>query len=103
MRLGDLRSYGSWVYRTFLVLVKYLDERMSDCFTYGGLRRYFEANDLWRYIDYHTLERGVRRLAQLGLLRRVKLKRKMLFCVTEDYWLARNEYIEKYGEPRIVP
>ncbi len=62
----------------------YLEERgypEKRCFTYRGLRAWWDANGKWRGSEWHTVERAVRKLAEMGYLRRVRRGRTVIFCV----------------------
>ena len=67
-------------------------------FTYRDIRIYFfrmvKQRRMYR-IDWHTVERGLRRLAEMGFLRRVKYRRTVKFVVMPPL-------IRYYGLPDIV-
>ena len=62
----------------------YLEERgypEKRCFTYRGLRAWWQANRKYEGSEWHTVERSIRRLAELGYLKRVRKGKRVVFCV----------------------
>ena len=67
-----------------IVFIKlYLEEQdyPKKCFTYRGLRAWWQANRKYEGSEWHTVERAIRRLAEEGYLRRIKKGRRVIFCV----------------------
>lgn len=73
---------------TLKLIAEYLRSRGQRCFTYHGLHRYWEGSRIRRGIDWHTVERAVRKLAKWGWLKRIEkridYRRKSIFCLTEN-------------------
>ena len=61
----------------------YLESRGDGkrCFTYRGLRAWWDANRKWEGSEWHTVERAIRKLAEEGYLRRVRKGRRVIFCI----------------------
>lgn len=57
--------------RALHYVVQYYAETGRDTFTYRSLRRWWDERRLWRESEWHSVERGVRYLAEMGYLRRV--------------------------------
>lgn len=101
--LGDLESYAR---ATFVLVLRFLHRPQSrgPCFTYRGLRNWLHYNPSvkGRY-EWHTVERGVRRLAELGVLRRVRKGRKVIFCPGKYYVALKMEYLSRLRESGAEP
>ena len=71
-----------------LLIKRYLDEKGYRWFTYRGLRFWVERN--YPELEWHTVERGVRKLAELGLLRRNMYRkngrRRVSFEPTQEFY-----------------
>ena len=55
---------------TLRLIAEYLRETGRRCFTYRSLRAYWDRRRLWRELEWHTVERNIRWLAEEGLLER---------------------------------
>lgn len=67
-----------------IVFIKlYLEEQdyPKKCFTYRGLRAWWQANRKYEGSEWHTVERAIRKLAELGYLKRIKKGKRVIFCV----------------------
>ena len=77
--------------RTLRLIADYLSERSGQrCFTYRGLRRYWDRRRLYS-LEWHTAERAVRRLAEAKWLVRVRRGRRVIFCLGERLELLLGE------------
>ena len=81
-----VREFGLSGVRVLGMVYRYVEERGGGrCFTYRGLMGWWSRKGLYRSIDWHTVERAVRRLAEVGVLKRVfKGRRKVMFCLTDE-------------------
>ena len=79
-----LRSMGEKKRATVKLIADYLRHSGSECFTYRGLRRFWDMRRMWRVLEWHTVERVVRELAQYGWLARRWSGRRVEFCVSEN-------------------
>lgn len=86
------------VYQTFILILKYLASRESKtyCFKYRGLQNWF----FYKYKsddkpEYHTVERAIRHLARLGVLRRIEKRggREVIFCPGRYFDNVKWDYI----------
>jgi len=69
-----------------LIIDRYLSEKNQRCFTYRGFRVWFYKQEWYRDIEWHTVERCIRRLAEEGLLDRKFIKRNfVVFCRNERF------------------
>ena len=67
-----------------LMIKRYLDEKKQRCLTYRGLRSWLYKHPEYRDVEWHTVERVLRRLAEERYLERVELGgKKVIFCWTE--------------------
>lgn len=67
-----------------LMIYRYLSEKGQKCFTYRGLRAWMYRKPEYRDLEWHTIERVIRKLAEDGFLDRVELSpRKVIFCWNE--------------------
>jgi len=67
-----------------LMIRRYLDEKKQRCFTYRGLRSWMYRQKEYRDLEWHTVERTIRKLVEDRLLERVELKKnQVIFCWTE--------------------
>jgi len=66
------------------------------CWTYRGLRYHLYYRYQNKSVEWHTVERTLRKLAEEGLLRRREIRRKkrVLFCTTPDYELLVSQVQE---------
>lgn len=96
-------------YRTFILALRYFQARESRgeagaCLTYQGLRSWFfyalsraERDGL----DWHTVERSLRALAERGVFRRVRRGRRVLFCKTDLFYRLMLEYRRRLRQARL--
>lgn len=101
--LDDLESYARV---TFILVLRFLHRPQSrgQCFTYRGLRNWLHYNpDVKGRYEWHTIERGVRRLAELGVLRRARRGRKVVFCPGRHYHQLKLEYLARLREHGAEP
>ena len=96
--LGYCRLYGRGVQRpynrsyniTAWLIRQRLKYTRRQCFTYAGLRNTYNYYKRKQEIalDWHTVEREIRRMAEAGLLKRVILRKngrqKVVFCTNGD-------------------
>jgi len=80
---------------SYLLIIKhYLVEKKQRCFTYRGFRAWLFRQREYRDMEWHTMERVVRKLAEQGFLTRVeKSKRCVLFCWNDLAERAYREYM----------
>lgn len=76
---------------TSKLIYNYLNEYNKKCFTYRGLRAYWSYKRLYRESEWHTIERKIRKMAELGLLERKVFKngngsRLVAFCPTKLFY-----------------
>ena len=102
----ELAAFSETEKKTLKLIADYLRYRRENsgpdkppprCFTYRGLRWYWDTKRLHNGLEWHTAERVVRKLAQLGWLSRRILPHRgvkhVVFCLTSNL-----EYIlEKLG------
>ena len=69
---------------TLKLIAEYLSEVGRRCFTYRGLRAYWDVRRLWNELEWHTVERNIRWLAENGLLRRIQRGRSVIFCLEDE-------------------
>jgi len=101
-----LDSLPPSLYRTLVLVYRYVyrDGRSSRCFTYQGLRSWIH------YVlpkaerpEWHTVERAVRKLAELKVIKRIKRGRKVVFCPGR-YWLdLLYEYRRRLRQAALPP
>ncbi|MCE4609805.1 MAG: hypothetical protein F7C36_05445 [Desulfurococcales archaeon] len=78
--------------QTILLLDDYLEYKREqgwsdNCFTYRGLQYHlFYRYQNKKNVQWHTVERTLRKLAEEKLLRRIEFKKKkrVLFCLTPE-------------------
>jgi len=82
-----------------LLVNSYLAEKGQRCFTYRGLRTWLFRKQEYRDIEWHTVERSIRKLAEHGYLDRVELESgDLLFCInTNAKKLLRTILESTYG------
>lgn len=66
------------------------------CWTYRGLRYHLYYRYQNKSVEWHTVERTLRKLAEEGLLRRREIRRRkrVLFCATPEYELLVQSVME---------
>ncbi len=87
-------SHRPSLYQTLIVINDYLNsgEQPRRCFTYRGIRAYWTRNKLWDTIEYHTLTRNIRKLVELGYLKRIYIKHmrargsRTIYCPTQRFY-----------------
>lgn len=100
-----LSAFSETERKTLRLLAEYLryrrensepDKPMPRCFTYKGLRWYYNKTRAYRHLEWHTVERNIRRLAEnKWLARRIfgtpRGGKTALFCLTSnlEYVLAK--------------
>ncbi len=69
---------------SYLVMLKrYLEETGRRCVSYVGLRKWIYGSGKYADLEWHTVERALRKLAEHGYLERVELSgRRVVFCMT---------------------
>ena len=98
-----LSAFSETERKTLKLLAEYLRYRRGEtgkdirCFTYKGLRWYYNKTRAYRHLEWHTVERNIRRLAENKWLSRRILPHRgvkhVVFCLTSNL-----EYIlEKLG------
>ncbi len=101
-----LDSLSPYVRRTFILLLRYFASRQQPqaCLTYQGVRGWF-FYALSRQdrdgLEWHTVERGIRALAELGVLRRLRRGRRVVFCKTDAFYQLTMEYRRKLEGARL--
>lgn len=88
MGLRFWNSIPPYARTTFILIIKYTDrpDRRTRCFTYKGLRNYLSYNREARgKFEWHTIERGVRKLAEEGYLKRVRKGKIVIFCPGDKF------------------
>lgn len=65
--------------------------RDRKCFTYQGLMNWYQKVRRGRQ-HWHTVERKIRRLAQLGYLTRIPKGKIMIFCPTPRFWAVVHQH-----------
>ena len=87
------------LYRTLLLINEYLQVKRRRGFTYRGLRAYWDMKGLYRderdpAREWHTVERAIRKLAELGFLERRhprSNKKTVIFYPTKRFWRVIEE------------
>lgn len=77
---------------TIKLIADYLRSKHQNCFTYKGLRGFYDKTRSYRRLEWHTVERNIRELAQYGWLVRNEKRRKegrhwvrhVWFCLTDN-------------------
>ena len=80
--------------RTVILVNEYLQVSRRKGFTYRGLRAYWSKKGFFRDSkdparEWHTVERAIRKLAELGFLERYHPrdnKRQVIFYPTKRFW-----------------
>jgi len=72
----------------------------SECFTYRGLRLWLTYNKMYRDLEWHTVERAIRRLASDGYLWRIDGKSYVLFCMNDRSKEIIENYRKQMNSPR---
>ncbi|BAA79694.1 hypothetical protein APE_0718 [Aeropyrum pernix ovoid virus 1] len=81
--------------RTLILIYRYVyrEGRTSRCFTYQGLRSWIHyALPKHERPEWHTVERAIRRLAELEVVRRLRRGRKVIFCPGKHWHQLLVEY-----------
>lgn len=93
-----LSAFSESTRKTIRLIAEYLGGRGQRCFTYRGLRRYWDRKRAYYTLEWHTAERAIRKLAEDGWLKRVEIRekkrgggRKVLFCLTEPLRILLEE------------
>ena len=76
------------LYRTLLLIHEYLAVYRKRGFTYNGIKRYAASKGFYREYTDRTLDRAIRKLAELGFLTRYHPKdnkKKVIFIPTERF------------------
>ncbi len=92
MRLEELSGSE---YRTLVLVYRYVyrDGRASRCFTYQGLRSWIHyALPKAERPEWHTIERAIRRLAELEIVSRIRKGKKVIFCPGRYWYQLLDEY-----------
>ena len=75
--------------RTLLLVHEYLVVKRRRGFTYNGIKAYAAQKGVYREFTDRTLDRNIRKLAELGFLDRVHPKdnrKKVIFIPTKRFW-----------------
>jgi len=69
-----------------IYLSKLLLQYPYNSFYYNDLRKYYysKSNPLPKSYDWHSIERAIRKFAEIGLLNRVKKGKKVKFYICKD-------------------
>ena len=87
----------------YIILInRYLSERNQRCFTYRGLRSWIYKQPEYRDVEWHTVERTIRKLVEDGYLDRIEIKRnQVLFCINDKFKRALSAVMRSiYGDER---
>ncbi|RLG79878.1 MAG: hypothetical protein DRO40_12045 [Thermoprotei archaeon] len=87
------------LYRTLLLINEYLQVKCRRGFTYDGIKAYAAEKGFYRNYSDRTLDRGVRKLRELGYLRSIEKKAKrnnrtvtiVIFIPTKRFWRVVEE------------
>ncbi|ALL02085.1 hypothetical protein Pyrde_2042 [Pyrodictium delaneyi] len=99
----ELAAFSESERRTLRLIAEYLSNKKGrrDCFVYKYLRMYYERRGWENVVEWHTVERNIRRLAEHGwLVRRVYAKhrggRAVVFCLSEglEHLLAKLGWLK---------
>ena len=80
--------------RTLLLIHEYLVVKRRRGFTYNGIKAYAASKGVYREFTDRTLDRNIRKLAELGFLDRIHPrdnKKKVIFIPTERFWRVIEE------------
>ena len=102
-----LSAFSETERKTLRLIAEYLGYRRGEtgkdirCFTYKGLRWYYNKTRAYRHLEWHTVERNIRRLAEnKWLARRIfgtpRGGKTALFCLTSnlEYILGKLGWLE---------
>lgn len=78
---GKVVYPAGWI----VIIHRYLAEKRQRCFTYRGFRVWLYRHDEYRDLEWHTVERTLRRLAKDQFLDRRSRGRTVLFCRNERF------------------
>ncbi|MEB2836087.1 MAG: hypothetical protein GSR80_000103 [Desulfurococcales archaeon] len=82
-------------YRTLVLVWRYVyrEGRASKCFTYQGLRAWMHYTlPKHERPEWHTVERALRKLAELEVLRRIRRGKRVIFCPGRHWHELLDEY-----------
>lgn len=82
LAVAQLAAFTESQRRTIRLIAMYLSSKDQRCFTYRGLRSYWDRLRMYS-LEWHTVERAVRELARTGWLVRVQKGRRVIFCLSE--------------------
>ncbi len=102
-RLSDLQPSLQF---TFIVIMRYLESRGQNCFTYRGLRSWMAYNrdKQLRQYEWHTVERAIRKLAEMEVLKRVNGKgNRVVFCRGRYFLEFKYEYLQRLRDVNAEP
>ena len=91
---------------TFIAILRYLESKGQNCFTYKGLRAWMAYNrdKQLRQYEWHTVERAIRKLAEMEVLRRVNGKgNKVIFCRGSYFYDLKLEYLQRLRSHNAEP
>jgi len=83
----QLAAFSESEKKTLRLISSYIYNNNTRCFNYRKLRAYWDKKRMWRVIEWHTVERNIRRFAELGWLERQvskKDRRKVMFCASDE-------------------
>jgi len=86
-------SRGRYTYPTsYIIMVKrFVDETKKTCFSYNDFRVWFYRSSYHHDLEWHTVERILRRLAKDGFLdRELRYRNRAVFCINDRF----REYLD---------
>ncbi len=88
---------------SWLILIRnYLRDTGRKCVSYRGLRTWIYRSTMYRDLEWHTVERALRRLAEDGYLQRIQLKgNKTIYCPKQDIETTITTMIQQYKQKGI--
>jgi len=87
-------SGGRYIYPvSYLIMVKrFVDETKKACFSYNDFRVWFYNSQYRHDLEWHTVERVLRRLAEDGFLdRKIGYRNRAVFCINDRF----REYLDR--------
>ena len=95
--------------KTLALIKDYLESRGQMCFTYNGLRAHHARRRFYTDLDWHTVERNIRKMAEerRGILRRYektivrngRKRRLAIFCWTDRAEQIYRRVVRNYYIP----
>jgi len=77
---------------SYIIMVKrFVEETRRQCFSYNDFRVWFYRSQYRNDLEWHTVERVLRRLAEDGFLdREIRYRNRAYFCVNDRF----REYLD---------